>query len=217
VIRRLTLPFCFSLAAVAPGLCAAQAGGAPGAGAAPVTAQTPVPDSIAVVGSKRNSVISIIQISGLIPGRAINYRDVQRAIQALYTSGQFDEVAVTQTQLAAGKNVLVIHVHERPLLVQTVTDLKRLPECQIVYVAESSNSGVRAVLAQVGSASILTVGETSDFAQNGGILALRMRDTLVQFEVNIVAARRAGITISSKILRLGAVVGGTAEASENRR
>ena len=117
MIRRLTLPFCFSLAAVAPGLCAAQAGGATGAGAAPVTAQTPVPDSIAVLGAQRNSTISIIQISGLVPGRAINYRDVQRAIQALYTSAQFDAVAVTQTT-AAGKNVLVIHVHERPLLVK---------------------------------------------------------------------------------------------------
>src|SRR4029077_19831045 len=111
--------FCLSLAAITPGLCAAQSGGggATGTGAASVTAQTPVPDSIAVVGSKRNSPISIIQISGLIPGHAINYRDVQRAIQALYSSGQFDEVAMTQTQTAVGKNVLVIHVHERPLLV----------------------------------------------------------------------------------------------------
>ncbi len=128
MIRRLTLPFCFSLAAVAPGLCAAQAGGATGAGVAPVTAQTPVPDSIAVLGSKRNSTISIIQISGLVPGRAINYRDVQRAIQALYTSAQFDAVAVTQTT-AAGKNVLVIHVHERPLLVKwAIRGVARIPE-----------------------------------------------------------------------------------------
>jgi hypothetical protein len=108
-------------------------------------------------------------------------------------------------------------VHERPLIVQTITDLKRLPECQIVYVAESSDAGVRAVLAQIGSASILTIGETPDFAQSGGILGLWMRDTLVQFEVNIEAARRAGITISSKILRLGGVVGGASEASERRR
>jgi hypothetical protein len=123
-----------------------------------------------------------------------------------------DEAGEAIAQALRGRKV-----HERPLLVQTVTDLRRLPECQIVYVAESSNSSVRAVLAQVGSASILTVGETPDFAQSGGILGLRMRDTLVQFEVNIGAARRAGITISSKILRLGGVVGGTAEASENRR
>jgi len=93
------------------------------------TAQTPVPDSIAVVGARRNSAISVIQVSGLVPGRAINYRDVQRAIQALYTSGQFDDVGMTQTQLAAGKNVLVIRVHERPLLVKwAIRGVQRLAE-----------------------------------------------------------------------------------------
>jgi len=129
VIRRLTLPIVLSLAAVAPGLCAAQAGGATGAAVPGPTAQTPVPDSIAVVGAKRNSAISVIQVSGLVPGRAINYRDVQRAIQALYTSGQFDDVGLTQTQLAAGKNVLVIRVHERPLLVKwAIRGVQRLAE-----------------------------------------------------------------------------------------
>jgi len=129
VIRRLTLPIVLSLAAVAPGLCAAQAGGAAGAAVLGPTAQTPVPDSIAVVGAKRNSTISVIQVSGLVPGRAINYRDVQRAIQALYTSGQFDDVGLTQSQTAAGKNVLVIRVHERPLLVKwAIRGVQRVAE-----------------------------------------------------------------------------------------
>jgi len=122
VIRRLTLPFFFSLAAAAPGLCAAQAGAAGGA------TQTPVPDSIATAGQRRNNPTSIIQISGLQAGRPINYRDVQRAIQALYTSGQFDDVRMTQEQVG-GKNVLVIHVHERPILARwAVRGVQRLAE-----------------------------------------------------------------------------------------
>jgi len=111
-----------SVAAAAPSLCAAQAGVAGGAG------QTPAPDSIAVVGQRRNSPIGVIQISGLVPGRPLNYRDVQRAIQALYSSGQFDDVRITQAQ-AGGKNVLVIHVHERPMLVKwAVRGVQRLSE-----------------------------------------------------------------------------------------
>ena len=121
MIRRFTLPFFLSLAAAAPGLCAAQAGVA---GAS----QTPVPDSIAVVGQRRNNPTSIVQISGLQPGHPINYRDVQRAILALYTSGQFDDVQMTQAQVG-GKNVLVIHVHERPILARwAVRGVQRLSE-----------------------------------------------------------------------------------------
>ena len=126
MISRFTLPFFLSLAAAAPGLCAAQAGVAGGAGAAQT--QTPVPDSIAVVGSRRNNPTAVIQISGLAPGHAINYRDIQRALQALYGSGQFADVSITQTQ-AGGKNVLVIHVHERPLLVKwAIRGVERLSE-----------------------------------------------------------------------------------------
>jgi outer membrane protein insertion porin family len=127
VIRRLTFPFLLSLAAVAPRLCAAQAGAG---GATPASFPTPPPpDSIAVVGARRNNAISVIQISGLVPGRSLNYRDIQRAIQALFTSGQFDDVAMTQSRTAEGKNVLVIHVHERPQLLRwAIRGVQRLPE-----------------------------------------------------------------------------------------
>ena len=125
MIRRLSLSFLFSLAVLAPRLCAAQGAGAGAAGVAP----PPVPDSIAVEGQRRNSPTSVIQLSGLVVGRAITYRDVQRAIQALYASGQFDDVAIRQQQTPAGKNVLVIHVHERPQLVKwAVRGVQRLTE-----------------------------------------------------------------------------------------
>ena len=122
MIRRLTLPFLLSLAAAAPRLCLAQVGGAAIGGTAPV------PDSIVVVGAKRNTPVSVIQTSGLVPGHAITYRDVQRAIQALYTSTQFDDVAITQEQ-KDGKTLVVIHVRERPLLVRwAIRGVARLPE-----------------------------------------------------------------------------------------
>jgi outer membrane protein insertion porin family len=121
VTRRLTLPFILLLAVLAPGLLKAQ--GQAGGIDAP-----PTPDSIAVVGNKRNSVTSVIQTSGLVAGRALNYRDVQRAIQALYTSGQYDDVQVTQTQ-SDGKNVLVITVRERPQLIKwVVRGVERIAE-----------------------------------------------------------------------------------------
>jgi len=89
----------------------------------------PVPDSIAVTGNRRNSPLSIVQLSGLVAGRALNYRDIQRAIQALYTSGQFDDVSLTQSSTPEGKTILLIHVRERPQLLRwTVRGADRLSE-----------------------------------------------------------------------------------------
>ena len=123
-----------------------------------------------------------------------------------------DVVADAIAQALRGKKV-----HERPIRTVRITDLRRALECQIVYVSESDPSRVKALLEEVEAASILTVGEGSDFADRGGILGISMRDTLVQFEVNMRSAERAGITISSKILRLGEVVGGVRPASEGRK
>jgi outer membrane protein insertion porin family len=135
VIRRGTLSFLLSLAVLAPGLCRAQGeGGGPGA-------QSAVADSIAVVGQRRNSPTTIIQTSGLVAGRTVNYRDVQRAIQALYATGQFDDVAIDETQAPNGKAVLVIHVRERPQLVKwAIRGVDRLSEHSVrdkVQLAEA--------------------------------------------------------------------------------
>ncbi|HZE93305.1 MAG TPA: outer membrane protein assembly factor BamA [Gemmatimonadales bacterium] len=124
-----------SLAVLAPGLSMAQ-----GAGAGPGPA-VPVPDSIAVVGQRRNSPTAVIQLSGLVPGRPVNYRDVQRAILALYQSGQFDDVAIAQQQTPAAKTVLVIRVKERPQLVKwAIRGVQRLSERSVrekVQLAEN--------------------------------------------------------------------------------
>lgn len=123
-----------------------------------------------------------------------------------------DVVADAIGQALRGKKV-----HERPIRTVHITDPRRALECQILYVSDPDPARMKSLLDQVGTASILTVGESGDFAARGGILGLRLSDTLVQFEVNMRSAERAGITISSKILRLGQVVGGVRPASEGRK
>jgi hypothetical protein len=123
-----------------------------------------------------------------------------------------EDVAEAIAQALRGKKV-----HNRPIRTVRITDLRRALECQIVYVSDPDPARMKALLDQIGTASILTVGEGGDFAGRGGILGLHLSDTLVQFEVNMRSAERAGITISSKILRLGQVVGGARPASEGRK
>jgi outer membrane protein insertion porin family len=127
VIRRLTLLLILSFAVLAPRLCNAQVRGQAGRDVEPPP--PPVPDSIAVEGQRRNNVTSIVQLSGLAPGRALTYRDIQRAIQSLYATGQYDDVAIAQTQAPGGKNVLVIRVRERPMLLKwSVRGAERLSD-----------------------------------------------------------------------------------------
>jgi outer membrane protein insertion porin family len=77
--------------------------------------QPPTIDSIAVVGNGRLTASQIIGTSGLVAKQPVNYRDIQRAITALFRTGQFDDVLVEQEPLRDGL-LLRLRVKERPIL-----------------------------------------------------------------------------------------------------
>jgi outer membrane protein insertion porin family len=88
--------------------------------AVPTPTAAPTLDSIAVEGNLRLTTAQVIGSSGLLLGQPTNYRDIQRAIIALFRTGQFDEVAIRQGEDPAGKVVLVVVVRERPVLTRWV-------------------------------------------------------------------------------------------------
>lgn len=49
---------------------------------------------------------------------------------------------------------------------------------------------------------VLTVGETDGFLESGGIINFLMEDKKVRFEINVAAAKKNKLKISSKLLRL---------------
>ena len=86
-----------------------------GGGVAPVPT---VVDSIVVIGNVRNTSEAILAVAALAPESQINYRQIQRAIQELFATGQFDDVTVNQRELPGGRLLLEIVVRERPLLLR---------------------------------------------------------------------------------------------------
>ena len=71
-------------------------------------------DSILVDGNERVPAANIIGLFGVQPSQAITFRDVQRGLKELLSSGQFNDVVVR----ARGNDpyVLVIEVDEQPIL-----------------------------------------------------------------------------------------------------
>jgi len=54
--------------------------------------------------------------------------------------------------------------------------------------------------------SVLTVSEMEQFARNRGMIQFIMQENRARFEINADAAKRAGLKISSKLLKLSRVV-----------
>ena len=107
------------------GLCvllglAALGVGWPARARAQQQADGPPIDSIVVEGNLRVSIDQIVQTSGLILNQPVNYRAIQRAVTALFKTGQFDNVRVEQrgTEVVL---VIAIIVTERPIMARWST------------------------------------------------------------------------------------------------
>lgn len=84
------------------------------AGQAPAQ-ETPPVDSVVVEGVSRVPAAQVVDGAGIVVGRPTNYRALQRAISALFRTGQFDDVRIEQRG-GTERLVIAIVVRERPLL-----------------------------------------------------------------------------------------------------
>jgi hypothetical protein len=80
--------------------------------------------------------------------------------------------------------------------------------CQILFISESESPRMREILEKAGALPILTVGEGAPFAQNGGIINFVLKNGNVRLEIDLAAARKAGLAISSRLLAVADVVKG---------
>lgn len=101
-------------------------------------------------------------------------------------------------------------VHERPLAIARMRALGETGRCHILFVSASEAARLTEILDYVGGRPILTVADFNRFAQAGGIIGLKTVDNHSRIEVNIDAINRAGLKLSSKLLRLADTVGARA-------
>ena len=82
-----------------------------------------------------------------------------------------------------------------------------LTGCQLLFVSATEQRRYREILDGAGrtNANVLTVGESSDFLEKGGILNLARQDKKITVEVSLAAARKAELKISSKLLGVAQV------------
>ena len=78
--------------------------------------------------------------------------------------------------------------------------------CRILFIAASEDDKLKTILAALGNASVLTVGESADFAKRGGMIQFVLDNNHIRFEVNLAAVQRARLTLSSELTKLATVV-----------
>jgi len=78
--------------------------------------------------------------------------------------------------------------------------------CQVLFISRTERRRLPALLAAVRDEPVLTVADTEGFLEQGGIINFVLDGSRVRFEINQEAAQRAGLKISSKLMRLASRV-----------
>ena len=93
-----------------------------------------------------------------------------------------------------------------PVEVRTLRPTDTLSVCHMVFIPVTEKDQADRIVKGLKGSSTLTVGESEGFAALGGIINLTVEGSTVHFEVNRLAAERAGLKISSKLLSLAKIV-----------
>jgi hypothetical protein len=97
-------------------------------------------------------------------------------------------------------------VKGREIVVGQCDEIQDIAACHILFVSSSGKKRPGQVLEAVKGRRILTVGDEKGFARLGGIINFITVDNKISFEINPDAAKRAGLEISSKLLKLAEIV-----------
>lgn len=80
--------------------------------------------------------------------------------------------------------------------------IDNIRKSHMLFICPSEKKHMKEIVESVKEHGILTIADTKDFLETGGIINLIMEEKKVRFEINIAAAKQSGITIRSQLLRL---------------
>lgn len=75
-------------------------------------------------------------------------------------------------------------------------------DCHALFVPAGEEARMDTLLRTLGQAAVLTIGDGNDFVEAGGMIVLKQRGGRIRFDVNLAAARRAGLNLNSQMLKL---------------
>ena len=134
--------------------------------------------------------------------------DAFASAEAPIVVGVFGDEAFTRTlrTLLADKTA-----HKRGFTVKRLTNDADAKTCHILFFQTAESRRMGRVYESIKRLPILTVGESDDFMDQGGMVYLFFEDKQLRFEVHPPTAENAKLNVSSRLLRLAKIRRGPAK------
>jgi hypothetical protein len=112
-----------------------------------------------------------------------------------------DNVSDSLREFIRGKTI-----NGRSLASRRVAAGDDLSHLHMLFIGGAEQARIADVMKRVEGSSVLTVSDVDRFCQQGGMIAFTLEHHHVRFEINLDAADRSGLKVSSKLLTLARTV-----------
>ena len=137
---------------------------------------------------------------------AAKFRDETSPMNLCVTG--IDPFGITLDNTVSGKTI-----KGRSINVNRIDWEDNLKSCHILFVSSSERENLPKIVESLLGAGVLTTGDMDRFARRGGVISLTKKANKIRFEINLQAADRARIKLSSHLLRLATIGTDTTEPS----
>jgi hypothetical protein len=93
-------------------------------------------------------------------------------------------------------------IQGRKILARRLTSADAADACQIVFLGNSEDPRLAREIDVLSKKPILTVSSLPLFLEHGGMIQFTLTDNHVRFAVNLAAAQKTGLSLSSEMLKL---------------
>lgn len=173
-----------------------------------VSAQAGPPQSSVPLSQAQIRAAFIFNFSKFAEWPSSAYVDAGSPLTVCFVGAE--DVRTAFQSLSAGKAVTGRFVEDRSI--KSAGDLRG---CQLVYVDSSNGMLVIDAMKYLRQCNALVVGTSDDFLARGGMIRLVVENNRMRFDVNVGAAGRAKIHLSSKLLALARSVVALPEPAAN--
>ncbi len=90
----------------------------------------------------------------------------------------------------------------KPMVHRRISAAQDAENCRIVFISSSEESRLKETLAVLEKRSVLTVSDIPDFSLRGGMIQFVVEQNKVRFQVNLKTAGKAGLVLSSELLKV---------------
>lgn len=89
-------------------------------------------------------------------------------------------------------------IDDRPVKVRIISDTSEADSCELVFISKDYNKRISTIIGELNSPGMLTVTES----RGDGIISMFTDGGRIKFQISLKKARRAGLEISSRLMRL---------------